>query len=210
MNEDINLGIYVFPTPYVFNFEVKNHKQIKQQLLPIILKAAEENKDNPSYSINPSPLITNRNDMSNQLYNQELYDSIVWQPIDSFFRIIKSPDSPIDLIGDNPLNSTIDSVWWNVFQPEAYTELHHRGQGLISGIYILELNEDNTTSFYTPDHHQYGLNAERTHHKLDYVSEGTVLLFPSSLLHYSSPCSKRMVTISFNVETTFDESPYQF
>ena len=35
------------------------------------------------------------------------------------------------------------------------------------------------------------------------MKEGTVIIFPSELIHYVNPVKKDRVTISFNIVTTF-------
>lgn len=70
---------------------------------------------------------------------------------------------------------------------------HHHGDATISGIYILELEKENTTVFYS--------RQENRKHSivLDNVKEGDLILFDSTAWHSVDPCDGKKISVCFNV-----------
>lgn len=209
MTDSIDAGIIIFPTPYVFRYKVENHEEIKQQLLPQFIQEYEENKNNIDYKWqenSTSTVVTNYNTHDNRYYTQDHYDSIVWKPLNLLYQTLFAKDAPFILSDKHPTKSSIEMLWWNVYDKGSYAVTHNHGYGKVSGIYLLELNETNSTTFLMDDSHPFGPTPSRMFHTTDYAQEGDVILFPSSLLHFVNPAIKRRVTISFNVFTDFDET----
>ena len=100
---------------------------------------------------------------------------------------------------DKPEKFEIDGFWWNNYQAGGNTRVHKHSRSDWSGIYLLHLEEPNTTTFIA----QYGeapntdfMNKNKT---MDEVTEGHVMIFPSFLLHYAQPSVKNRIIISFDV-----------
>lgn len=201
---DINF----FPSAYVFRCPVKNHESIKKELLPVLLEEYEWNKNNDDYAWsldNPSGIVTNYKSCDRKYYSKKHYDEIVWNSMDALIDFLYVKNQVYCPLPISPKNSVLQNIWWNVYDPDAYAIVHNHGYGDISGIYILELNEPNTTTFIANDVHPYGRANlyDRTTKELTYAKEGDVLLFPSSLLHYVHPAKKRRVTVAFNISSEF-------
>lgn len=188
-----NNNLFLFDSPFIFSCNVKNHNKIKELYLPKILEFENNNKDNPkykwktysNYDWNSSTSVVEN---YNIFFDDYFIKNVVWDSLDSLF-------SSYDYFnGFDSKKSELQRLWWNVYCKNGFSELHHHGTGSISGVYILELNETNTTSFI----HRNEIGHHR--HVANYAIEGTVLLFPSLLEHYTLPISgDRRVTISFDV-----------
>ena len=70
-----------------------------------------------------------------------------------------------------------------------------------SGIYIIDQKGKNQTSFI---HNDFGyLDTCINTKNIEDIGEGTVMIFPSHLLHYVNPVDESRCTISFNITSTF-------
>jgi hypothetical protein len=199
--------ITLFPTPYVFHHKVKDHEKIKKQLLPKFIEEYKINKNNINYKWeqkSTSTVTTNYKAHGTHYYTEAQYNSIIWEPLDALYKTLFGDDAPFFTSDKFPLKSYIEMIWWNVYTKGSYAIAHNHGYGKISGVYLLELNEVNSTTFLTDDAHYFGQTSGRTAHTADYAEEGDVLLFPSSLLHFVNPAIKRRTTIAFNVFTDFN------
>ena len=79
-------------------------------------------------------------------------------------------------------------------------EIHeHTGAGDFSGIYLLELNETNKTHFYCSG----GNTAMKLLANTRNIPEGSIILFPSHLLHYVTPCEAERATVSCNISLAY-------
>lgn len=205
------IDINFFPAPFVFRYHVNSHETFKKNLLPQILSAYERNQNNDSYrwvSQCNSNVITNYEYSDRELYSAEFYSDVIWKPMDALIDFLFQKNSKFMPLINCPSNSHITKIWWNVYQKGAYAIAHDHGLTNLSGIYLLELNEVNTTTFFADDSHPLGgMNStERKVKETKYAQEGDVLLFPSSLFHYVRPSLSQRTTISFNIFSEF-ESP---
>lgn len=201
-----NARLFSFPSPYVFCCKAKNHQKIKQRLAPLFIKEYEKNKNSVDYKWSKestSSVVTNFHTHGTHYYTQEDLNSIVWEPLDQLYKTLFDDNHPFLIANQLPVESQIEMIWWNTYDTGAYAEVHNHGFGKISGVYLLELNETNSTTFMTDDAHQFGPTESRMTHKTDYAEEGDVLLFPSSLLHCVNPTIKRRISVSFNIITKF-------
>lgn len=203
--------LFTFPSPFVYSTQVENHKDIKQKVLPKILQLAKEKQDDLLYDWsdrdNHPKVITNFKQATNELnfcLDESHYQDIIWTPLDKMFDILLSNDYSIDYSKSQPSQTSISTIWWNVYEKGAYAPIHTHGNGVgrISGLYILHSNEPNNTVFIT-DHTHSWTSTEDYKHTTDYIKEGSVLLFPSSVIHYTLPCLFDKVSISFNLVTTY-------
>ena len=215
-------SIFTFPSPFVYSTQVNNHQQIKQLVLPKILQLAEEKQNDPSFERTDRPsggplhsllhdrywstVITNFTEATSNLNFLETsqYIDIIWTPLDNMFNILSSDEYCIDYSKYQPKETTIKQIWWNVYKKGAYAPIHTHsaGAGLFSGVYILSADEPNNTIF-SMDHTHSITTTEDFIHTTEYLTEGSVMIFPSSLTHHTLPCLEDRVVISFNLETEY-------
>ena len=205
--------IFTFPSPFVYSTQIENHQEIKQEVLPKILQLAEGKQDDISYQWAPGRnsgnLVTNYSQAISDLnscLNPSHYTDIIWKPLDDMYNTILSDDYSIDYSLSNPKQTTITQIWWNVYEKDSQAPIHTHGHGhgLISGVYILHSTEPNNTVFAKDQTHAWASSAEDYIHTTEYLNEGSVMLFPSSLIHYTLPCLSNRVSISFNLITEFE------
>lgn len=100
-----------------------------------------------------------------------------------------------------PIDSKLSAIWFNIYEEGSFQEVHvHNGNSVsFSGIYLMELNEPNTTTFTVNDEISY-LNGRISTADIE---EGSVILFPSTLEHYVNPSKFDRTTIAFNIQSEF-------
>lgn len=203
-------SIFTFPSAYIFQYSVPNHKEIKDNLLPKILQEYEENQQKKSYRWylrSNSNLTTNFKHAMPTLLSPKQQTDIIWNGFDEMLAMFFAPDSTLRPCEAMPVKSNIDGYWWNVYNEGDYVEVHSHGTSGISGFYILDLpeNQENNTSFICPTPYSPSREEWTTTHTASYLKEGDVAFFPSSLDHYVNPSKGRKVSISFNIEIIFDK-----
>ena len=201
------MSIKFFPTNFVCYKEVENHAEIRAQILPRILHYAERYKTKKEYlwdSDTKSNMITTYNtgvDKDISILILEKYiRNIVWDPfkeIVDFAGVMKFEDAGVT------------NLWWNYYNPGDYGELHAHsnsapGTPNYSGVYFLDLKEENTLEFYSPFlSSSHPVKSTCHYMKTDDITEGMVCIFPASLMHQVKPVAKRRITISFNISCRY-------
>jgi hypothetical protein len=177
--------IYDFDNPFVFWTKVNNHEEIKEYLMPHILNTPDEKVNYQDGS---------RTSYFHQQYNyfnKDVIEEIVWKPFEQMFQ---EKD-----LGEKPPQFRINSLWFNDYKPGGRTFTHKHNTADWSGIYLLHLEEPNTTVFYSA----YGEAPNSTYMNkykvMDMVPEGYVMLFPSFMLHAAGPCTKQRISIAFDI-----------
>jgi len=212
------MSFHHFPSDFVYWDKVENHNEIKNHLLPIILKKNEENKNNPFNTclFNTSYFMDERLKTENIfLHDKKLVETIIFEPLT---KMIKKYNS----LGMHQINlgiSVLKSAWWNMYEKGNYQEHHdHSSHALsidgnifypsFSMIYILhDENEKSGIVFkkYAPqplippfDEYLF----QTSNH--ENIKEGTILIFPYSLGHLVKPCIKPgRITIAYNIFSTY-------
>jgi hypothetical protein len=208
------MGIFLFPTNFVYWENVTNHDKIKTDLIDKI-----EKLDKTEYSTkyfngltNASTnfVLNNRNDI-HEFMNVDTIQQLVWDPLENLLS--KLPTIKLQ-------NSVILASWYTKYNTNGTFNLHnHYGDYVIkngniykptfSMIYILnDENECNSTQFRVPLGsplstvltkemlYDTGSNKE--------IKEGTVIIFPSSLYHEVLPVKiPGRITIAFNIGSIF-------
>jgi hypothetical protein len=185
--------IYLFPGDFVYWSKVKNHDHIKESLLPIIynnLSATDNNQQGKWLC-----------DVNTEFFDSDcskylsLITDAVYPALDKMFIELKNliPDLRI------PKTSTVLSIWYNHYEINGNQEIHAHGivESTFSGIYILNLNEENKTVFFS-----YNTSIVQTADptkQLKEAKEGDIIIFPSNLLHYVLPCEQSRDSIAFNI-----------
>jgi hypothetical protein len=191
--------IETFLSPFLFSTLVPNHQSIKEEFLPSIKSTLELNKDlylkNKKNSGWNSNVYTSFDYELKFLSDKSFMKSVVWDPLDKFLDEAKGKR----ILRNHPSSFRCDSIWFNYYETGGFQEVHDHLNGddcLYSGIYLMHLDCPNTTAFLSR-HANIFLTETKTTEK---YPEGTVLIFPSELLHYVNPVEKTKYTISFNIK----------
>jgi hypothetical protein len=191
--------IHNFESPFVAWYPVKNHQEIKRKYLPIIHQHRDEIKDKPDcYADNShtSYGFTNSSDGTNPLMQPDLIQSIIWDP---YAYMLQEKQLSIQ-----PEKSYLQDIWWNYYYPHGFARPHKHYESDFSGVYILKLDGLNNTQFgLTSDDMPNALIREKF--STNHIPEGNVMIFPSRLLHYTTPASKNRVVIVWNVECNWSK-----
>ena len=182
-----------FNAPFIFWTKVPNHKEIKDYLFPQIKNLYYKNKKD--YTIHwKSYVYTSFNHLNDFIKEDWIIKSILWEPLDKMFSEIELTLSPCE--------SHLKQIWWNYYPEGGYQEAHtHEGTcTTFSAVYLLDINEENNTVFTDLSQMFY---LQKEHHTED-IKEGSVIIFPSNLLHYVIPSKKERCTISYNISTKFN------
>lgn len=181
---------YQFPGPFIFYKEIDNHQEIKKKYLPIILEDIKLNKHKYKRKDWNCDVYTSLGHKIDFLFDDMITDNVIWKPFDECISNVHLTKTPYE--------SKICDLWYNYYTEGFFQECHVHEFSSFSGIYILSLDEVNTTSFYNKSQH-YSSGTYTTKS----MKEGTVIIFPSDLVHYVNPVKKDRTTISFNIQTTF-------
>lgn len=190
--------LHQFKAPFVYVHRVQNHDAIKAQLMPNILSFYHEHKNDPDYHWAKSKTVNSHCHQDLSIFTPEMYREIVWNPLDAMLNEL--PDY------SKPYKSYLTSMWWNIYPPQSFAEVHDHRCYDISGAYFLHLTEPNTLCFDPPCHDGFFPFTHETLHTDDITSEGDVVLFPSALRHYVNPCLELRATISFNIACDITET----
>ena len=183
-------------TDFVFYEKNSNHLDYKKKLLNEInfdikrlKKISKQYRD--YYDIHKS--YTSFYNMSDSLVNyHDLCKNLVYPSLDNLINECNL---------NCPRQSKVVSIWYNFYEIHSKHQIHNHPDCDISGIYILELNgERNNTIFYPNNHNSFFFPHSITTEDID---EGSLILFPSHLLHEVLPCKKPKVSISFNLKSIF-------
>jgi len=199
------MSFYHFPSEFVYWDKVENHDEIKKEILPKILEANKNKKNNPfdNCNFNTSYGLSDLNIM-----NKKLFDVICFY-LEKMFKAIDF----------NPQKINIHSGWWNVYDESEFQEEHtHFGPPIylhgdifypaFAVIYILhDENEKSSIVFkkggpfpLMEPHHEMVFKTE----DVKEIKEGTILIFPYNLRHLVKPCIKPgRVTLAYNVRSVY-------
>jgi hypothetical protein len=188
---------YRFPGAFVFRCRNPHHDALKAELLPKIIKKAEEVKDDPQwewYEDSRSSMRTSYILETQNPWNIFSVENIQQIALDSTTQLLESGQN----FGSVPDTFSVKGIWWNRY-PAGSSAPPHTHSGALSGVYILEQNEPCPLSFYHSNpfglNHDGGVGEEFRSN----AEEGDVLLFPPTLLHWVRPTLDWRTTISFNL-----------
>jgi hypothetical protein len=187
--------IYQFPSAYVWSRALPGHEEIKARVLPKIIEEAEQNASNPGYKWSekePSQVITTY-DRTERVYEtfttQDFYDIAM----DSLELFLNSGDLKNAFFSPKYV---LSSFWWNRY-PEGSTAPPHTHSCGVSGVYFLEQKGPCPLHFMDVNVHSPDPETPSVTHSPE-VTEGSVLLFPGSLMHWVEPTTGARTTVSFN------------
>ena len=186
--------IHEFNAPFVFWTKVNNHKKIKDTLVPIIKTIS--NNDNSTVTVDGST--TTYYHQTYSYFTSDMIDDIILKPIEQMHT---------EKNLNRPLRFHLDALWWNNYTSGGRTKVHKHQHADWSGIYLLHLEEPNTTTFYS----QYGeapnIGYMNQHKVMDNAVEGDVMIFPSFMQHCADVCTKNRIIVSFDVISEYERSP---
>lgn len=198
-------NLYTFPSQFLYWKEIEEHEEIKKNIFNSIIEHSnylEKLYDNTEYyeycitrKCKTNYFLSGKEDkfLMSLLEKHDYINLIVWNVIDKLLL-----NKNLNIV-EYPKRSNIDKIWYNVYSNGGHHDMHtHGGHEGFGGIYILDLHEKNTTTFFSPGNRFF----EKTYY-LDDVKEGTVIIFPTNLIHCVKPSLKNRVTISFNVTCSF-------
>lgn len=198
----------LFPCNFVYSEKIQQHDEIKLKYLPKILQDSERNgeryRSNTQWYCKVTSSFFAGFDHNFDLFDEGLCNSIVWNPLNNFLSNMKEINSDYWI----PSESEVSEIWYNLYQKGDYQDMHTHLGPLhtifnFSGIYILSSKEPNKTVF-KEEGIIPGYPAFNYEHTTENLEEGTVLIFPSSLLHMVKPCEDQRVTISFNIKCQYN------
>jgi hypothetical protein len=214
------MGIFHFPSNFVYWENIENHEKIK----PIIMDKVLE-LDNGHYKNHiPGGIrnatsnfdVTTRNSF-HEHFDNDIINQIVWKPLDNLLSNINSTPNHLPI---NLVNSVIGSSWYTKYEVGGMFKLHsHYGNPIFSNnfmykptfsiIYILnDENVHNSTQFTIPIGSPLStLPRQEITYDTAYnkeIKEGSIIIFPSSLYHTVEPVKiPGRITIAFNICSRF-------
>jgi hypothetical protein len=190
----------IFPCNFVYYTKIKNHEKIKEKYLPRILCDHEINgefyKNKNTWNCDTSTSFFAPYENNAHLFDEQFYEEVIWEPLRT---LIGELDNLVNFY-TQPEKLALADIWYNIYDKGQFQECHDHAKTNFSGIYLLDLNEENKTMFY-----QHGAMSVYTDNFYSYntkhIEEGNVIIFPSNLLHSVNPCESGRITISFNIDT---------
>ena len=200
---------HVFPSQFIYWQSLENHRKIKRNILTDILDDYADNGetyrekmggvwycDVTTSFFRTQPL---------EFLDEDFYRQVVWEPIKKMYEEVypKTSLSPFSKLG-------LDEVWYNHYKPGHYQEAHNhynpRNRSLFSGIYLLNVHEEdhNTVFFHDSDIAAYN-GGGTIQFRTTSIGEGSVIIFPSELNHSVAPAKHERITISFNITPIYDD-----
>ena len=185
--------IQTFPGAFVWTRLVPGHEEINSRMLSLIKEKASKNEDNTLYRWGDGHErgpITNYWDVS---YGSSFQpDDIQQIAIDSLSELISTHSEY-----SWPIEFSLHSMWWNRYPPGTTAPPHVHGSVSLSGVYILEQDEDCPLTFKYQNHYPLNPQDAGVSYKVE-ARAGTCIMFPSALLHWVKPTKAWRTTISFN------------
>lgn len=103
-------------------------------------------------------------------------------------------------------NLVITGSWLNYYDIGGYQDLHHHPNSLLSGVYYIQGDGERDFAFQNPSHffqpvvpNLYELNEYNFSNILYESLQGRCIVFPSHLMHKTSPAKSPRISLSFNL-----------
>lgn len=199
---------FLFPTPFVWWTKLGCHQEIKEKYIPLISKDLETNQDyykqQNSWNCQVTTSFFNEDNYMLHIFDREFLDKVVWDSVDKMLVDINERITlPV------PKSSVLSHIWYNKYDNLNWQEIHnHEKSSTYSGIYLISLEENNTTNFVYPQHLRCYTNETLYTLNTSNLDEGHVIIFPSELMHYVNPTlSQNRLTISFNINSDYEQHP---
>ena len=219
------MGIFLFPTNFVYWENIQIHNDIKPGLMEKIIELEESRyKNNESKGlINATTSFQQNTSLKiHEFMDKNTIEELIWKPLENLLSNLNSTSNSPNI---ELSHSVIYGSWYTKYSDNGSFSLHHHyGEDVVvngklykptfSMIYILnDENEHNSTQFRIP--HGAPLSTFRsqefyydTKNNKD-IKEGTILIFPSSLYHEVLEVKiPGRVTLAFNIVSRFRDPTY--
>jgi|TARA_B110000114_G_C15082039_1_gene394522 hypothetical protein len=215
------MGIYHFPSEFVYWTKYEKHDEMKNKIVDRINKLETLHANNHAGLENAYTSYDTKPEPTKFLNNPKLVESLVFEPFRKMLDEYNSRENTNKITVNEVI---IGDSWYTKYSEGGTFHLHShddlsqymRGKRFnlaFSLIYILnDKNERNSTRFFIPT----GSTTSAVCHRditfdtggIKNIGEGSVILFPSSLYHTVVPCIKPgRITISYNIMCAFDPEP---
>jgi len=215
-----------FPSKFVFWTKLPDdvHQKIKSELIPKIQETYEKHKDNKPFLLGNATTSYSseykKTKQDNKFLMDDYYlDNIVWKP---FEQMLTEHNRNNETFPINISKSLVNSGWYTTYnENDSFGPHGHYDKSVIidgeknemyyssfSFIYILnDENEQNSTVFmvdniscvyYWKEHVEFDTGDAKE------IKEGSVIIFPSNLLHYvkNNKVAGR-ITLAYNINSEF-------
>ena len=212
------MGIFYFPTDFVYWRTIKEHEHLKKQLLAQI----EENVNLFTITPNITKGLATHTTSGSWIVenNPKIIQTMVWDSLDILLQQLNSRPNYKSI----PVrNSFISNCWFSKYEGGDITTVHCHNidhpsivknnrlyRGMFSFIYVInDENEKNQTEFIKPTMAGTYAN-ERCEIRfktsdVEEIREGTIMIFPSSLYHHVNVmCKPGRMVFSGNIYSTFE------
>jgi hypothetical protein len=185
---------YNFPGAFVWKYQVPESERINLRLSEFINKEASEHAEDEQYSwertSKPTVITSYWQPDESLLPLKDDIDAVVYGSVK---QLIISLEGKINLAPSYRLHG----LWWNRYPPGTYAPAHCHGSSAISAAYVVEQDEDCPLTFMCQNH--YSINPSDSGYRYEVSAEpGTCVMFPSSLVHWTTPAKSWRSTLSFN------------
>lgn len=201
------MGVFYFPPDFVYWTKVKNHDEIKK----VWMNEVKNRKGTDHVSLINGRTSYHTESVNFLLENSNFLNSVVWEPLK---EVIENVTPKIKFRA-----SYVAKAWFSEYDVGGSVKYHnHVGHPIIcqgetfyssiSLIYILhDENIKNQTVFTAPVSSAYKTDVINFETKnVEEISEGSVIIFPSSLMHKVDPIEKSgRVIVSMNIDSSFDD-----
>ena len=213
------MGIYYFPSNFVYWKKIPKHESVKNKILEFI-------NNNPKILETYEAVTNGKSTFNNKgMYdffsrNDDVCNSIIWETLEEVVHELNSKESSEKV---NISSSFINGVWCSKYDANSIVSCHnHEGDGNIVShvdgtpfklsfaiLYIVnDTNVSNKTEFIQTSSQRvsaYGTSETRFNtSKVKDIGEGTVLVFPTNLYHHvNQMLEPGRVIISANISSHF-------
>ena len=191
----------IFPSQFVYYSKIENHSEIKQKYLPIIQEDLKTNKflyeSLTTWSCNVVSSFFGNKKKNLKMFEDDFYDEIIWKSLKELEEELYQKVSLYQF----PKKIKLTEIWYNAYEKGHFQEYHKHGRSNFSGIYLIDLHEENKTVFKQELVPSITLD-KYCLYDTKHLQEGTVIIFPANLSHCVRPCENSRVSISFNLKIT--------
>jgi len=210
-----------FPSKFIYWTQISDeiHENIKRELVPEVEEDSKKHGDNKPFSLGRATTNYSQENKNGQFLIDDYYlDNIVWEPLEKMMKEYNNTKVFPILLN----KSIVSGSWYTLYdEDDSFGPHSHYNNNNItlsndneifrnsfSFIYILkDDNEKNQTVFMVDDPScmispsniiEYDTGDNES------IKEGTVIIFPSNLLHYVKNVKiPGRITISYNLNSSF-------
>ena len=192
------MPLQFFPSEFVFFDKLEHHEKMTERFLGAIERQYEEVRLHDQYEWSKET----HNEMRNSFKTRDGFLETEEFRKDILSMYSKFRESfPFSSVA-NKRDVEVQHIWWNLYPPGGYAEIHNHNGANISGVFVVEADEksqvvflSNTSSSLSPDPEGfYRIRLGKSE-----IDAGSFVIFPSSMNHYVLPGNGRRITIAFNL-----------